>query len=137
MQLTRFDRWLRESFVYETHIHTLRPPEPIPPAIRTLPSSTKPASNYPHHYVATSSKAAETLIRQLKDNNQMFTTRIVDRDAWFVPVIAPKDTSFTWRLITVAMFLTTAYYALLYLPGFVDSPALRKTFLDTIKILHL
>ncbi len=25
MQLTRFDRWLREKFVYETHIQTLRP----------------------------------------------------------------------------------------------------------------
>jgi len=44
MQLTRFDRWLREKYVYETHIHTLRPPESLPAGIQTREIPDVPAS---------------------------------------------------------------------------------------------
>ncbi len=136
MQLTRFDRWLREKFVYETHIHTMRPPEPLPAGIRSLPQPANPTGNYPFHFVARSRTAADTLIRQLKDNGQMYATRIVDRPSWFVPLIAPKDKSLTWRLVTLAMLATSAYYVLHFLQGLIDSPVFRKNFLDALKILQ-
>jgi hypothetical protein len=37
-----------------------------------------------------SSKDADELIRSLKENSQMYTTQIVDRDAWFVPLHRPE-----------------------------------------------
>jgi hypothetical protein len=135
MQLTRFDRWLREKFVYEMHIQTLRPPETIPAGIRVVEVPDAPGKRYKHLYVAASSDAADELIRQLKEDNQMYTTQIVDRDAWYVPFIAPKGKSVTWWLFSVAVITISAFYALLYLKGLVEDPEFRKNFMEALKLL--
>lgn len=135
MQLTHFDRWLREKFVYETHIQTLRPPKFIPAGIRRVAMPNASNNRYKHLFIAHSSKAANTLIRQLKENGQMYTTRIVDRNAWFVPFIAPKHTSVTWWLISTVVFSTSAVFGLLYLRTLVDDPEFRKNFLESLEIL--
>ena len=136
MQLTHFDRWLREKFVYQTHIHTLRPPASLPAGIRTLPRRDRPSHPYPCHYVARSSKAADALIRQLKHDGQMYATRVVDRKAWFVPLLAPKGKSLTWRLVSVVAFSTSAYYGLLLLKDLVENPEFRHNFLESLQILN-
>ena len=135
MQLTRFDRWLREKFVYETHIQTLRPPESIPAGIHAVELPDAPGKRYKHLFVAKSSLAADELIRQLKENSQMYTTQIVDRDAWFVPFLAPKEKSVTWWLISVAVISTCSFFALLYLKSLVEDPEFRKNFMEAIKIM--
>ena len=53
MQLTRFDRWLREKFVYETHIQTLRSPDSIPAGMRAEELPDAPGRRYKHLFVAT------------------------------------------------------------------------------------
>ena len=136
MQLTRFDRWLREKFVYETHIQTLRPVEEVPPGIRSIDLPEAPGKRFRHLYVAGSSDAADTLIRLLKENNQMYHTQIVDREAWFVPLIAPKEKSLTWWLISVIFFTSSAFFVLLYLKGLVEDPEFRKNFMDALKLLR-
>jgi len=136
MQLTHFDRWLREKFVYQTHIHTLRPPASLPAGIRTMPQQERPTHAYPHHFVATRSEAADALIRQLKSDGQMYATRIVDRKAWFVPLIAPKGKSLTWRLVSIVTFTTSAFYGLLYLKSLVENPEFQADFIDALHILQ-
>jgi hypothetical protein len=135
MQLTHFDRWLREKFVYETHIHTLSPPASIPTGIRAVEQPDVPGLRYKHLFVARDSKVADLLIRQLQDNNQMYTTRIVDRDAWFVPFIAPKEKSVTWWLFSLVVILTSMFFALLYLKSLVENPEFRKNFMEALKIM--
>ena len=135
MQLTHFDRWLRQKFVYQTHIRTLREPASIPAGIRAMPPPAHSTTHYKFLFVATSNKAAETLIRQLKENGQMFTTSIVDRKAWFVPLIAPKEKSVTWWLFSTVLILISAFYVMLYLKTLVDDPELRQNFLDALQIL--
>ncbi len=135
MQLTRFDRWLREKFVYETHIHTLRPPEEIPAGIQAVELSDAPGRRYKHLFVARKSKDADELIRSLKENSQMYTTQIVDRDAWFVPFIAPKEKSVSWWLISVVLISISAFYALLYIKSLVQDPEFQKNFAEAIEIL--
>jgi len=135
MQLTRFDRWLREKFVYETHIHTLRPPETIPPGIQPVEIPDVPGKRYKHLFVAKSSKAADRLILQLKENSQMYTTQIVDRDAWYTPFIAPKEKSVTWWLISVAFITTCSFVILLYLKTLVENPEFRKNFMEAVEIM--
>lgn len=135
MQLTRFDRWLREKFVYETHIHTLRPPETIPAGIRAQELPDTPGIRYKHLFVAASSKAADELILQLKENSQMYTTKIVDRDAWYVPFIAPKEKSVTWWLFSALVITTTAFFILLYVKSLVQDPEFRKNFSEALKLL--
>lgn len=135
MQLTRFDRWLREKFVYELHIQTLRPPASIPDGIRAIDLPEAPGRRYKHLYIANSSKAADELIHQLKENSQMYNTQVVDRDAWYVPFIAPKDKSVTWWLFSLAVISTCAFFALLYVKSLVENPEFRKNFMDAIDVI--
>ena len=134
MQLTRFDRWLREKWVYETHIHTLRPPESLPRGVREVPIPDIPGKRYKHLFVAKSSKLADQLILQLKENSQMYTTQVVDRTGWYVPFIAPKDKSVTWWVISTALILVGIFFTLLYLKGFVEDANFRKNFADALKL---
>ncbi len=134
MQLTRLDRWLREKYVYETHIRTLRPPESIPAGIRAVELPDVPGKRYRHLFVAKESRTADQLISQLKEAGQMYTTQIVDCDAWYVPFIAPKDKSLTWWLITVFLITISSFFALLYLKGLVEDPEFRKNFMEAVKL---
>jgi len=135
MQLTRFDRWLREKYVYETHIHTLRPPPSVPAGIRTVEIPDIPGKRYKHLFVADSSKVADELISQLREDSQMYTTQIVDKNRWYVPLIAPKDKSVTWWLFSAAVIAVSVFFVLVYLKGLIDDPEFRKNFAETLKIL--
>ncbi|MFM2243612.1 MAG: hypothetical protein RLZ97_2468 [Verrucomicrobiota bacterium] len=135
MQLTRFDRWLRRTFVHETHVYSLRPPELIPPGVRHEELPDVPGRQYHHRFIARSDKAVDALIAQLKDNNQMFTTRIVDRRAWFVPLLAPKDKSVTWWcawvvISAIGLFTLTSAIRALW-----NNPTFRKNAAEALEIL--
>lgn len=134
MQLTRFDRWLREKFVYETHIQTLRPPETVPAGIRVVEIPDVPGKRYKHLFVANSSKVADELITQLRENSQMYTTQVVDREAWYVPFIAPKDKSVTWWLFSMVILTTCAFFVLLYVKGLVEDPEFRQNFMEAVQL---
>ena len=135
MQLTRFDRWLREKFVYELHIQTLRPPESIPAGIRAIDLPEAPGKRYKHLFIAASSKAADELIRQLKENNQMYTAQVVDREAWYVPFIAPKEKSVTWWLFSTAVITVSVFFVLIYVKGLFEDPEFRKNFLEAVELM--
>ncbi|RYD21590.1 MAG: hypothetical protein EOP88_10820 [Verrucomicrobiaceae bacterium] len=135
MQLTRFDRWLREKFVYETHIQTLRPPETVPAGIREVDVPDVPGKRYKHLFVASSSRLADELISNLKENSQMYTTQVVDRDVWYVPFIAPKDKSVTWWLFSVVVITTCVFFGLLYVKGLAEDPEFRQNFMEALQLL--
>lgn len=135
MQLTRFDRWLRERYVYQTHIQTLRPPESLPQGILAIDLPEAPGKRYKHLFIAKKEKAADALIAQLKEDGQMYTTQIVDSEAWYVPFIAPKNKSLTWWLFSVALGAISAFFVLLYLKGIAEDPEFRKNFMDALKLL--
>lgn len=136
MQLTRFDRWLREKFVYETHIKTLRPPESLPSGIRAEELPEVPGMRYKHLFIAASSRAADALIGQLRENGQMYTTEVVDRDTWYVPFIAPKDKSLTWWLVSVLVIAVFSFFVLLYLKGLVQDAEFRQQFMEAMKLFR-
>lgn len=136
MQLTRFDRWLRKKFVYELHIHTLRPPESLPAGVRAVDLPEVTGRRYKHLYIARSNRAADQLIQQLKENSQMYTSEVVDRKAWYVPFIAPKNKSVSWWLFSAAVISVAAYFALIYIKSLVDDPELRRNFEDALRVLR-
>ncbi|RYD47528.1 MAG: hypothetical protein EOP85_05295 [Verrucomicrobiaceae bacterium] len=135
MQLTRFDRWLREKFVYETHIQTLRPPEVVPAGIRVVEVPDVPGKRYKHLFVAKSSKVADQLISHLRENSQMYTTQVIDRDAWYVPFIAPKEKSVTWWLFSALIITVSVFFTLMYVWGLAQDPEFRKNFMEALKLL--
>ena len=135
MQLTRFDRWLREKYVYETHIHTLRPPEFLPDGVKAVETPDIPGNRYKHLFVARCSDDADRLIGLLKENSQMYTTKIVDREHWLVPFIAPKDKSVTWSLFSAAIISVCVAAAFWYIKGLADDPEIRKNVAEAFELL--
>lgn len=135
MQLTRLDRWLRQRFVYETHVYTLRPPESLPPGVIAEELPESPGRRFKHRFILRSEDAVTTLIEQLREGNQMFTTRVVDREAWYVPLIAPQGKSITWWFIWLAI-TGVAVFALVHVGRTAwANPELRKNVQEAIEIL--
>lgn len=136
MQLTSLDRWLREKFVYETHIQTLRPPESVPPGVRAIDLPDTPGKRFKHLFITRNSKAADALITILRENNQMYQTQIVDRDTWYIPLVAPKERSVTWWVISAIVFCISAFFVLNYIKGLVEDPEFRKNFMEALELLR-
>ncbi|MBK1827038.1 hypothetical protein [Haloferula rosea] len=136
MQLTRFDRWLREKFVHETHIYSLRPPEFIPTGIQAEDLPEKPGTRFRHRYVARDTKSAMAVIDSLKEHNQMFTTRVVDRKAWYVRYLAPEGKSVTWWCAWLVLFIIGAFTVGTALRSLWLNPTFRENFDDAIRVLQ-
>lgn len=135
MQLTRFDRWLREKFVYQTQIHTLRPPESLPVGVKAVHIPDVPGKRYKHLYVANRTKAADELILHLKEAGQMYTTQVVDRKLWYAPFIAPKTKSVTWWAISTVFTVISICSILIYISKLTADPEFRSNFADAFKLL--
>ena len=135
MQLTRFDRWLKETFVYETQILTLRPAEVIPRKIRQVELPEKAGRRYKHLYTTGNAKAADALLKSLRDENQMFTTKIVDKDAWWVQFMAPEGKSPSWYLISVFLLMAGLTPVVIWIRGLLQSPEFIKNMQDTLEII--
>ncbi len=136
MQLTRFDRWLQATFVHEIHIYSLRPPEVLPHGVKASELPDAPGRRFRYMFVARDSKAAETLIEEFKRNNQMFTTRVVDRNAWYVPLVAPKGKSVTWWCVWLIILTVGAYFGTTTILRFWADPEFRKNVLEALDIMQ-
>jgi hypothetical protein len=135
MQLTRLDRWLRERYVYETHIYTLRMPETVPAGVIAEELPESPGRRFRHRFILRSESAVTALVEQLRDGNQMFTTRVVDREAWYVPLIAPQGKSITWWFIWLGITMV-GVFGLVHLARIAwANPELRKNVDEAIEIL--
>lgn len=135
MQLTRFDRWLKEKFVYEIQILTLRPAEKLPRGIRQTELPEKVGRRFKYLYTTGRAKAAEALLTDLKQNNQMFTTKVVDRDAWWIQFIAPENKSVTWYLASVFILMGICTPIVIWARGLLNNPEFMKNLDEAKEIL--
>ena len=134
MQLTRLDRYLRERFVYETHVYTLRLPESIPAGAIAEELPETPGRKFRHRFILRDDKAVGALIENLRNANQMFTTRVVDREAWYVPLIAPHGKSVTWWLIW-AVVTAAALFGVVYVAKIAwANEELRKNAVEALEL---
>jgi len=136
MQLTRFDHWLRETFIYETQVFTLRPPSKLPRGVKERKRYKAPrGSRYNHLYIPKSEQANRQLLALLNQQNQLFTTQIVERKTWYASILAPLGKSFTWRVISAILIAIGLTSAFLYVQGLWDNPEFRKNLLESVEIL--
>ena len=135
MQLTRLDRWLREKFVHETHIYTLRAAENVPPGVMAEEIPEAPGKKFRHRYIARSNGDIALLIEDLKAHNQMFTTRVVDRTGWHIQLIAPEGKSAIWFCIWVIVGGIGLFFATTVLRTIWANPEFQKNFHEAIEIL--
>ncbi len=106
MQLTQFDRWLREKFIYRTHVYTMRLPESgVPSQVMVEELEDAPTRRYKYRLIVSAKRDLETLLAALRNGNQMFTTRVVETNPWYKPIIAPKGKSFFFRMFWWAVVL--------------------------------
>lgn len=136
MQLTRLDRYIRARFVYETHIYTLRLPASIPAGAIAEELPDVPGRKFRHRFILRSDKAVSALISELRDGNQMFTTRVVDREAWYVPLLAPNGKSVTWWLIWAGVTAAIVFGLVFLGKMFWSNPEVRKNVAEALKLFQ-
>ena len=114
MQLTKLDRWLKERFIYETHILTLRLPEgglPSDAAVEDVAQNK--GGDYRHRIIIKDNDIAEDMVKQLKEDHIMHAVHVVEGNNWYNRRIAPEGKSFTYmwifRFITMLMVCAGAY----------------------------
>ncbi|MBL48594.1 MAG: hypothetical protein CMP28_06550 [Roseibacillus sp.] len=137
MQLTQFDRWLREKFIYRTHIYTMRLPESgVPSQVMVEELEDTPTRRYRYRLVVNAKRDVEALLAALRDGNQMFTTRVVEANPWYKPIIAPKGKSFFFRIFwwAVVMALVTAAVIVVY--GILSNEELKSELMEALDLFR-
>lgn len=134
MQLTRFDRWLRERFTQETHIYTMRPAAVLPARVKAYNLPTDTGGTYQHRYVSRNERATRDLIRILNEHNQMHATRVIDRKVWYARFIAPEGKSFSWRLLSFMVMTIGFVSAARWLYSLWMNPQMRSNLTDTFNL---
>lgn len=134
MQLTKLDRWLKERFIYETHIFTLRLPEGgLPRGVRVEEVDSKMSGDYRHKLVIHNNNLADRVLVILKENQLMYATHVVEGKHWYNERIAPHGKSFTFRwilrFIALVLICVAGWCGFLLL----NNPELIATFKDTVK----
>ncbi|MCF7676148.1 MAG: hypothetical protein K9M97_12440 [Akkermansiaceae bacterium] len=135
MQLTRFDRWLRKRFVYETQVQTLRRPESIPDGVRIKELPEVAGKRFRFLFTIHNDQLSERFIHQLKEENLMFSTTVVDRQGWYVRWVAPAERSLTWFIIWIILGSIASFFVVRYIYALATNPEVIKMFQDAYNSL--
>lgn len=136
MQLTRLDRWLKDKFVYQIQILTLSPCGEVPRGVKEIELPEKPGRRFRYLYTTGNSSAADKLLRDLKEGNQMFSTKVVDKEAWWVQFIAPEGKSATWYVVSVFATMGLLTPVVIWVRSLIRSPEFMKNVDEALKILQ-
>lgn len=135
MQLTKIDRWLKETFVYQIQILTLRQCEDVPGGVKEVELPEKAGRRFKYLYTTGNNAAAEKLLTALKEGNQMFSTKVADKEAWWVQFIAPDGKSPTWYVVSVFATMGLLTPIVIWLRGLLQSPEFMENVKDAMKII--
>ena len=135
MQLTQFDRWLREKFIYRTHVYTMRLPESgVPSQVMVEELEDAPTRRYKYRLIVSAKRDLETLLAALRNGNQMFTTRVVETNPWYKPIIAPKGKSFFFRMFWWAVVLGLVIAAFVVGYNILSNEELRSELMEAFNL---
>jgi len=136
MQLTKFDRWLKESFIYETHIFTLRLPDfKLPRGVSVSELDQNTAGDYRFRLLIKNNKIADKTLTLLKENSLMCATHIVEGKHWYNRRIDPEGKSFTYQWILRCMTGVAILSAMIGIYILLQNPELISTVKDTLNEL--
>lgn len=117
MQQTRLDRWLKDTFVLETHLLTLSEPPYVPRGVKLEEQELNLKNRFKFRMIIRSRKELELAIQALTDANQTFTTKVLSRQTPLRNLFDnPLGKSFTWRVIGWCTTLSLAYLAIRHIP---------------------
>ncbi|NRB26351.1 MAG: hypothetical protein HRU37_01560 [Roseibacillus sp.] len=137
MQLTKFDRWLREKFIYRTHIYTMRLPESgVPSQVLIEELEESPTRRYRYRLLVNARRDLETLLAVLRKGNQMFATRVVEGNPWYKPIIAPEGKSFFFRIFWWAVVVVVAFTVLTLGYTVITNEELKTEIIESLDLLR-
>lgn len=137
MQLTQFDRWLREKFIYRTHIYTMRLPESgVPSQVLIEELEESPTRRYRYRLIVNARRDLEILLAVLRKGNQMFATRIVEGNPWYKSIIAPEGKSFFFRLFWWAVVIVVAFTVLILGYAVITNEGLKTEIIESLDLLR-
>jgi len=135
MQLTKFDHWLRERYIYRTHIYAMRIPEAgIPNDVLVEELEDTPTRRYRYRFIANATADVDAVLVALKQGNQMFATRIVEENTWYKPIIAPHGKSFFFRLVWTGIALLGVFAVLTAVAIVLANAELRQQLIESLKL---
>lgn len=135
MQLTKIDHWLREKFIYRTHIYAMRIPDgAIPNDVLIEELEDTPTRRYRYRFVANATADVDAVLHVLKQGNQMFATRIVEENPWYKSVIAPHGKSFLFRVVWTGIGLFGALVVMVAGAIAWSNDELRGELIDAFKL---
>ena len=135
MQLTSFDRWLKETYGMETHVQVLRLPEEIPRGVKVVELPDIAGQRFKFLLVVKKNKIADRLFDILKSESMMYHTQVVEKDKWYVKFVAPKERSVTWTIISwiivgaIMVVVGTLVFRMW------QNPEIRENIMEAIEIL--
>ena len=136
MQLTKLDRWLKERFIYETHIFTLRLPEcKLPKGVEIEDVEQSKSGDYRHRIMIKDNEIAQNVMKLLKEDHIMHATHVVEGKNWYNQRIAPEGKSFTYRWILRFFSIIIACAGAYGASKLWQNEELRSTIMDSIEEL--
>lgn len=135
MQLTSFDRWLREKFALETHVQVLRLPNHIPSGVQVVELPEIAGRRFNYLFIVKNTRIADELFSILKDESMMYNTQIIQRDKWYVRFIAPKNRSVSWTLVSWTIIMAIMAVITYGVIRLLKNPEIRDDLMEAIEIL--
>lgn len=102
--LTKVDHWLRERYLLQTHLYTLRLPEGLPSGVQASELPESVTRRYRFRIVSNTNELTDKTIQVLNDQGLMFATQVIERKTWLKPIIAPKSGSVVLTLFWLVSF---------------------------------
>ena len=102
--------------------------------MRRVDLEEKPGRRFKHLYITASAKVAESFLEKLKQNNQMFSTKVVDKQGWWVEIIAPEAKSPTWYVVSVIILMAGLAPVLIWLRSLTRDPEFMENLRGVLEI---
>ena len=135
MQLTAFDRWLKEKFAIETHVQVLRLPEEMPRGVKIVNLPDIAGQRFKFLLVTKKTVIANRLFEILRDESMMYNTQIVVKDKWYIRFIAPEERSVTWTIISWTIVAAIVAGVAFVLNKLWQNPEIRENLMEALEIL--
>ena len=95
-----------------------------------------PTRRYRYRLVVNAKRDVEALLAALRDGNQMFTTRVVEANPWYKPIIAPKGKSFFFRIFWWAVVMALVTTAVIVVYGILSNEELKSELMEALDLFR-
>ena len=132
--LTPVDHWLRERFIFQTHIYTLRLPEKLPRGVKVRELPDSPSNKFRYRIIASSNATTDKLVTKLVEAGLMFKTQVVERKTLLKPIICPKGGSVLLSVFWLFSLVGLTFGSMKMFKVITSDPVFMENFKEALAI---